>query len=130
MATEAEFRSLAPAEELHHSPDRESTVTSEASDSALFDIYQKMVESRAGALDARIFQKLREWYFSDFSLQPHEFAGVSKAEFDAWPRRHRINLSGGCILTDPVDLQRGYAWGHLRIVASVNYLRSEAPPPN
>jgi len=101
----------------------------DASDSALFDIYQQMIKSRSGARDAEIFQKIREWCFSDFSLLPHEFAGVTETEFKAWQLRHHINLSAGHIQPDPHEVQRGYAWGHLRSAASANHLRSEAPPP-
>ena len=131
MATEVEPRSLTPAEESRRGVSVvERPDAPDASDSALFDIYQQMVETHSGARDAQIFQKVREWCFSNFSLLPHEFAGVAKAEFDAWQSRHRINLSAGRILPDPRELQRGYAWGHIRIAASANHLRSETPPPH
>jgi hypothetical protein len=130
MANQVEPRSLNPVEEPRLAPDRQSPSTPDASDSALFDIYQQLVESHSGPRDAQIFQKIREWCFSDFSLLPHEFAGVTKAEFNSWQTRHRINLSAGRILPDPRELQRGYAWGHIRIAASANHLRSETPPPH
>ncbi len=130
MPTEVEPRTLTPVEEPRRAPAQPLPLAPDASDSALFDIYQQMVESRAGQRDAQIFQKVREWCFSDFSLQPHEFAGVTKAEFDSWQSRHRINLSAGRILPDPRELQRGYAWGHIRIAAAANHLRSETPPPH
>jgi len=130
MATEIDSRPMISSEATRDLSAMEGPTTLDASDSALFDIYQHMVESQSGARDAQIFQKIREWCFSDFSFSPHEFAGVTKVEFDAWQSRHRINLSGGRILPDPRDLQRGYAWSHLRIAASVNHLRSESPPPH
>jgi hypothetical protein len=98
--------------------------------SALFDLYEKVVEARPGTRDAEIFEKIREWTFSDFSHPAHEFAGVSKSELDAWQTRHRINLSSGHIRPDPIDLQRGYAWGHMRMSASANRLHSDRPPPS
>ncbi|MCE0497711.1 MAG: hypothetical protein LV481_07180 [Methylacidiphilales bacterium] len=130
MATEIEPRSLTPAEEPRLAPAQKIPLPPSIGDSSLFEVYEHIVESRSGARDAQIFQKIREWCFSDFSLQPHEFAGVTKTEFDRWQSRHRINLSAGRILPDPHELQRGYAWGHIRIAASVNHLRSETPPPH
>ncbi len=130
MVTEVQSRSLTPTEAPRRLAPEDRPTTLDASDSALFDIYREMVESRSGARDAHVFQKIREWCFSDFSLQPYEFAGVTKTEFDAWQARHRINLSAGRILPDPRELQRGYAWGHIRIAASANHLRSETPPPH
>jgi hypothetical protein len=133
MATQIEVRPQThahpPAEEPLRIPVVKSPPAPDASDSALFDIYQQMVENRSGTRDAQIFQKIREWCFSDFSLLPYQFAGVTKAEFDSWLSRYRINLSAGRILPDPRELQRGYAWGHIRIAAHVNHLRSENGPP-
>jgi hypothetical protein len=129
MATDLEHRSQVPVEEPTKVPAPERSPVSAPSDSALFDIYEHVVESHSGARDAQIFQKIREWCFSDFSLQPYDFAGVTKAEFDSWQKRHRINLSAGRILPDPRELQRGYAWGHIRTAAHVNHLRSENGPP-
>jgi|HubBroStandDraft_1064217.scaffolds.fasta_scaffold81943_2 hypothetical protein len=129
MASEVEPRFLTPAEPSPRTPAVGKPAKPDASDSALFDIYRQVIESRSGARDAEIFQKIREWCFSDFSLLPHEFAGVTEAEFKAWQLRHHINLSAGSIQPDPRELQRGYAWGHIRSAAAANHLRSEAPPP-
>jgi hypothetical protein len=96
----------------------------------LFELYEKVVEARPGSRDAEIFEKVRQWTFSDFSSTAHEFAGVSKSELDAWQTRHRINLSAGHIRPDPIDLQRGYAWGHMRMAAAANRLHSDRPPPS
>ncbi len=96
--------------------------------SDLFDLYEKVVESRPGSRDAEIFEKVRAWTFSDFSLPAHEFAGVTRPELDSWQKRNRINLSAGHIRPDPVDLERGYAWGQSRMASAVNRLHSAGPP--
>ncbi len=96
----------------------------------LFDLYEKVVETRPGTRDAAIFEKVREWTFSDFTVPAHVFAGISKGEMDAWQKRNRINLSAGQIRPDPIDLQRGYAWGQMRMTAHVNRLHSDRPPPS
>lgn len=95
----------------------------------LFDLYEKVAKTQPGTRDAEIFEKIREWTFSDFSRSAHEFAGVKKAELDAWQKRHRINLSAGHIRPDAIDLQRGYAWGHIRHTASVNRLHGAMVGP-
>ncbi len=102
-------------------------VTSEAD---LFHLYEKIVETRPGTRDAQIFEKIHEWSFSDFSIPPHEFAGITKVELAAWQTRHRINLSAGHIRPAPIDLDRGYAWGHMRRVAHVNGIHSHVGPPS
>jgi hypothetical protein len=102
----------------------------EASPAALFDLYEKIAETTPGARDAEIFEKIREWTFSDFSLSAHEFIGIPQAELQAWQKRHRINLSAGRIRPNPVDIQRGHAWGHIRMAAHANHLRSSLGPPS
>ncbi|MEI9998264.1 MAG: hypothetical protein WDO13_03380, partial [Verrucomicrobiota bacterium] len=69
----------------------------QSEETALFDLYEKIAETRPGTRDAEIFAKIREWTFSDFSTEPHAFAGISETELFAWQKRHRINLSGGHI---------------------------------
>jgi hypothetical protein len=102
----------------------------EPSAAALFDLYEKIAEAQPGSCDAEIFEKIREWTFSDFSKPPHEFAGISKPELEAWQHRHRINLSSGRIRPDPVDIQRGHAWGQIRLAARANSLHGEFGPPS
>jgi len=96
----------------------------------LFHLYETIVEVQPGTRDAEIFEKIREWTFSDFSSSAHVFAGITKAELDAWQTRHRINLSAGQIRPDPIDLQRGYAWGQIRMSNNVNRFHSDRPPPS
>jgi len=108
----------------------ETPVTVLPSEPELFDIYEKIAEARPGTRDAEIFEKIHEWTFSDFSRAPHEFAGVAKTELDAWQKRHRINLSSGHIRPDPIDLERGYAWGHIRLSTHVNHFRAGDGPPS
>jgi hypothetical protein len=100
------------------------------SESDLFDLYEKIAETRPGTRDAEIFEKIHEWSFSDFSIPPHEFAGITKIELSAWQTRHRINLSAGHIRPARIDLDRGYAWGHMRRVAHVNGIHSHVGPPS
>lgn len=97
---------------------------------ALFDLYENVVKHRPGTRDAEIFEKIREWTFSDFTLPAHEFAGVAKAELDSWQKRNRINLSVGHIRPQPIDLERGYAWGQIRMIAAVNRLHGTVGPPS
>jgi hypothetical protein len=96
----------------------------------LFHLYEAVAEARPGTRDAEIFEKIREWTFSDFGSTAYEFAGITKAELDAWQTRHRINLSAGQIRPDPVDLQRGYAWGQIRMSNNANRFHSDRPPPS
>jgi len=97
---------------------------------ALFDLYEKLLQSQPGTRDAEIFEKIREWTFSDFSRPAYQFAGVTKAELDAWQKRNRINLSAGHIRPEHIDLQRGYTWGHFRIAAAANRLHGTMGPPS
>jgi len=114
------------------SANREAVVSSppDASEAELFELYEKIAEARPGTRDAEIFEKLHEWSFSDFSLPPHEFAGITKEELTAWQMRHRINLSAGHIRPARIDLDRGYVWGQIRMTASVNRLHSVVGPPS
>lgn len=96
----------------------------------LFDLYQKLVETRPGTRDAEIFEKIREWTFSNFSLSAHEFAGITKLELESWQRRNRINLSAGQIRPDPIDLERGFVWGHIRLASAANRLHAKDGPPS
>jgi hypothetical protein len=96
----------------------------------LFDLYQKVVETRPGTRDAEIFEKIREWTFSNFSQSAHEFAGITKAELDSWQMRNRINLSAGQIRPDPIDLERGFAWGQIRLASAANRLHAKDGPPS
>ena len=107
-----------------------TTLSAASSNEELLHLYERVVESRSGPRDAEIFEKIRQWTFSDFSSPAHVFAGVSKAELDGWQTRNRINLSAGQIRPDPIDLQRGYAWGQMRMSASANRLHSDRPPPS
>jgi hypothetical protein len=111
-------------------PDQTATVAGEPSPTDLFDLYERIAETRTGTRDAEIFEKIREWTFSDFSQPPHEFAGIPQQELWAWQKRHRINLSSGRIRPDPVDIQRGHAWGHIRLAARANSLHGEFGPPS
>ena len=105
----------------------EAPVTSEAD---LFDLYEKIAEARPGTRDAEIFERIHEWTFSNFAQAPHTFAGITKEELVAWQTRHRINLSSGHIRPDPIDLERGYAWGHIRLSTHVNHFRAGDGPPS
>lgn len=96
----------------------------------LFDLYERLVQTQPGTRDAEIFEKIRDWTFSDFTLPAYEFAGISKADLEAWQKRNRINLSAGHIRPEPIDLQRGYAWGHTRIAAAANRLHGTMGPPS
>jgi len=102
----------------------------EPSANELFDLYERLVQAQPGSRDAEIFEKIREWTFSDFSRPAYEFAGVTKPELDAWQKRNRINLSAGHIRPEHIDLQRGYAWGQIRIAASANRLHGTMGPPS
>lgn len=96
----------------------------------LFYLYEDVVEHQPSTRDAEIFEKVRQWTFSDFTTPAHTFAGISQSELDSWQTRNRINLSAGHIRPDPIDLQRGYAWGQMRMAAAVNRLHSDRPPPS
>lgn len=102
----------------------------QSEETALFDLYEKIAETRPGTRDAEIFAKIREWTFSDFSTEPHAFAGISETELFAWQKRHRINLSGGHIRPADIDIQRGHAWGTIRRNNHVNGLHIYIGPPS
>ena len=119
-----------PTKDTRLVPESTEVEKKAASPEELFDLYETVAEARPGTRDAEIFEKIREWTFSDFGSTAHEFAGVSKAELDAWQTRNRINLSAGQIRPDPIDLQRGYAWGQIRMSNNVNRFHSDRPPPS
>jgi hypothetical protein len=102
----------------------------QASEDELFEIYERIAETRPGTRDAEIFGKIREWMFSDFALAPHEAAGISEEELDAWAERNRINLSAGHIRPDHVDMERGHAWGHIRRFNHINGIHAHIGPPS
>ena len=112
-------------------PDLEplTTLNGETPAAALFEIYEHIVEAPSGIRDAQIFSKIREWTFSNFRLSAHEFAGITRAELQAWQKRHRVNLSAGTIRPDPIDIQRGHAWSHVRHITHVNRLPITHGPP-
>jgi hypothetical protein len=114
----------------HSDQDGEIAPSTASSAGNLFDLYQKVVETRPGTRDAEIFEKIREWTFSNFSLPAHVFAGITEVELDSWQKRNRINLSAGQIRPDPIDLARGYAWGHIRLASAANRLHSKDGPPS
>jgi hypothetical protein len=107
-----------------------SALNAPSSAKDILHLYEHVVETRPGSRDAEIFEKIRQWTFSDFSSSAYEFAGITKSELEAWQSRNRINLSAGQIRPDPIDLQRGYAWGQMRMSAHCNHLRSDRPPPS
>jgi len=107
-----------------------SALNAPSSAKDILHLYEHVVETRPGSRDAEIFEKVRQWTFSDFSSPAYEFAGITKSELDAWQSRNRINLSAGQIRPDPIDLQRGYAWGQMRMSAAANRLHSDRPPPS
>jgi hypothetical protein len=100
------------------------------SEADLFDLYEKIAETRPGTRDAEIFERIHEWSFSDFSRPPHEFAGISARELAAWQTRHRINLSSGHIRPAHIDLARGHAWGQVRRDDHANGRHTQYGPPS
>lgn len=102
----------------------------QASEEQLFEIYERIAETRPGTRDAEIFAKIREWVYSDFGMEPHEAAGISEDELDAWAERNRINLSAGHIRPDSVDMERGHAWGHIRRFNHINNIHAYIGPPS
>ncbi len=102
----------------------------EPTENELFRLYEKIAESRPGTRDAEIFEAIREWTFSDFSLPPCKFAGISRSELVAWQKRHRINLSSGHIRPAHIDLARGHAWGTTRREDHVNGRHTKYGPPS
>jgi hypothetical protein len=103
---------------------------SQAAEDRLFELYERIAEARPGTRDAEIFAKIREWTFSDFSIEPHEVAGITEEELFAWQARHRINLSSGHIRPAAIDLDRGHAWGHIRRFNHINGIHAHIGPPS
>lgn len=134
MSDQVVHRSAPPGESAQEISDldRDPAIPFQAEPppTTLFDLYEDVVKAHRGPRDAEIFEKIRQWIFSDFALAAHEFAGITKTELDAWQSRNQINLSAGHIRPDPIDLQRGYAWGHIRMTASANRLHSTHGPPS
>ncbi|HEX4139712.1 MAG TPA: hypothetical protein VHY09_05150 [Candidatus Methylacidiphilales bacterium] len=111
-------------------PEPAPDTRTQASENELFAIYERIAETRPGTRDAEIFAKIREWIYSDFALEPHEAAGISEDELDAWAERNRINLSAGHIRPDNVDMERGHAWGHIRRFNHINGIHAYIGPPS
>ncbi len=108
-----------------------TSVTQEPTGSELFDLYDKIAHTKkTGARDAQIFEAIREWTFSDFTIPAHEFAGISIALLRAWQKRHRINLSAGHIRPVDIDIARGHAWGTTRRGDHVNGRHTIYGPPS
>jgi hypothetical protein len=101
----------------------------ELSPAEMFGLYEKIVETRPGTSDAEIFEKIREWTFSDHTLSAHVFVGITKDQMSAWQKRNHINLSAGLIRPDPIDLARGHAWGQIRMANHANRIHSFTGPP-
>jgi len=98
--------------------------------SELFDLYERLVQTRPNTSDAQIFEKIREWTFSDYTVPAYEFAGVTKAELEAWQKRNRINLSAGHIRPAAIDIERGHIWSHRRHTNSINRIHAFDGPPS
>jgi hypothetical protein len=105
-------------------------VRSETEEQELLDLYERIVETRPGTRDAEIFEKIREWTFSDFAIEPHVAAGISARELAAWQVRNRINLSAGHIRPASIDVDRGHAWGHIRRFNHINGIHAHIGPPS
>ena len=108
----------------------ETAEVPDATESELFDLYERIAETRPGTRDAEIFEKIHEWSFSDFTRPACEFAGITKAELKAWQARHRINLSSGHIRPAYIDLARGHAWGTVRRNDHANGRHTQYGPPS
>jgi hypothetical protein len=100
------------------------------SESQLFDLYEKIVREHPGSRDAEIFERIHEWTFSDFAKPAHIFAQITKAELDSWQNRNRINLSAGHIRPEHIDIERGHAWGQIRMTSHANRIHSMIGPPS
>jgi hypothetical protein len=96
----------------------------------LFDLYEKIVKEHPGSRDAEIFERIHEWTFSDFTKPAHEFAQITKSELDSWQKRNRINLSAGHIRPEHIDIERGHAWGQIRMTSHANRIHSMIGPPS
>ncbi len=114
------------------SPSETSAAThSEPSQVDLFNLYDRIAHTeKTGARDAQIFEAIREWTFSDFTVPPYEFAGITMAELKAWQKRYRINLSAGHIRPAHIDLLRGNEWGTVRRGDHVNGRHTLYGPPS
>ena len=124
-----------PVEDTVQSPrldqvELETPLSADLPEAQLFDLYEKIVREHPGSRDAEIFERIHEWTFSDFTKPAHEFAQVSKAELDSWQKRNRINLSAGHIRPEHIDLERGYAWGQIRMTSHANRIHSMIGPPS
>jgi len=111
-------------------PTVEQLSPADPSNTELFDLYEEVVQRRSGTRDAEIFEKIRQWTFSDFTLPAHEFAGITLTELLAWQKRNRINLSAGHIRPEHIDLERGHHWGQIRMASAANRLHSTIGPPS
>ena len=108
-----------------------TAITPEPTQADLFNLYDRIAHTeKTGARDAQIFEAIREWTFSDFSLPPHEFVGITRDELTAWQMRHRINLSSGHIRPAHIDLLRGNEWGTVRRGDHVNGRHTLYGPPS
>jgi hypothetical protein len=102
----------------------------QATEDQLFEIYERIAETRPGTRDAEIFARIREWTFSDFTVDAHEAAGITEDELEAWAERNSINLSAGHIRPDHIDMERGHAWGHIRRFNHINGIHAYIGPPS
>ena len=96
----------------------------------LFDLYEQIAREHPGTRDAEIFERIHEWTFSDFSKPAHVFAKITKAELQEWQKRNRINLSAGHIRPEHIDIERGHAWGQIRMTSHANRIHSMIGPPS
>jgi hypothetical protein len=126
IQTEEDVRPIAGQEQL----DLEPLPAVDLPEAELFDLYEKIVREHPGSRDAEIFERIHEWTFSDFTKPAHIFANVSKTELDSWQKRNRINLSAGHIRPEHIDLERGYAWGQIRMTSHANRIHSMIGPPS
>ena len=124
-------KALTPQVQMEHYEASGTNATKvDKTESELFDVYQRVSETQPGTSDAEIFEKIHEWTFSDYSIPAYEFAGISREELLAWQQRNRINLSMGHIRPAAIDLERAYAWGHIRMAATANRYHSSLGPPS
>jgi hypothetical protein len=114
----------------HPAPAQTMVTTDLAHGAEMYEIYENIAQARPGTRDAEIFAKLREWMFSDFQVAPHDVAGITEDELEAWQTRHRINLSSGHIQPAAIDLERGHAWGTIRRFNHVNNIHAHVGPPS
>lgn len=111
--------------------DNGATTNREFSQADLFNLYDQIAHTeKTGTRDAQIFEAIREWTFSDFTIPPCKFAGITAAELKAWQKRYRINLSAGHIRPANIDLLRGNEWGTVRRGDHVNGRHTLYGPPS